>query len=212
MRLYAASDLHGKYRYGDIIKDGIRRSRADAVVLAGDILSYRRNADLLRFLDDLPVPVFLVRGNSDPASLERWAAQSRNVRSLHLNPVVLDGVGLVGVSGTLPLPFHSRVGWHEPRMLRRLAPLVHARTIVVAHPPPHGCRDRVLGRWSAGSRGLSRLVRKTAPAVMVCGHIHEAAGVERLGDTLVVNCALGPDRLGAQIVLEDGRGPSVEML
>jgi Icc-related predicted phosphoesterase len=48
--------------------------------------------------------------------------------------------------------------------------------------------------------------------VMVCGHIHEAAGVERLGDTLVVNCALGPDRLGAQIVREDGREPSVKML
>jgi hypothetical protein len=49
MRLYAASDLHGKYRYGETIKDGIRRSRADAVVLAGDILNYRRNPDLLRF-------------------------------------------------------------------------------------------------------------------------------------------------------------------
>jgi Icc-related predicted phosphoesterase len=59
---------------------------------------------------------------------------------------------------------------------------------------------------------MSRLLRQTAPAVMVCGHIHEAAGVERLGDTLVVNCALGPDRLGAQIVLEDGREPSVKML
>lgn len=212
MRLYAASDLHGKCRYGDTIKEGLRRSRADAVVLAGDILNYRRNPDLLRFLDALPVPVFFVRGNSDPLSLEAWAARSRNVRSLHLTPLVFDGVGLVGLSGTIPLPFHSRVGWHEPRMLRRLAPLVHARTIVVAHPPPHGCRDRVLGRWSAGSRGVSRLIRKTAPAVMVCGHIHEAAGVDRLGDTLVVNCALGSGRLGAQIVLEDGRAPSVEML
>jgi Icc-related predicted phosphoesterase len=212
MRLYAASDLHGKCRYRETIKDGIRRSRADAVVLAGDILNYRRNPDLLRFLDDLPVPVFFVRGNSDPPFLERWAAQSRKVRSLHLAPRVLNGVGLVGLSGTIPLPFHSRVGWHEPRMLRRLAPLVHAGMIVVAHPPPHGCRDRVLGRWPAGSRGLSRLARKTVPAVMVCGHIHEAAGVDRLGDTLVVNCALGPDCLGAQIVLEDGRAPSVEML
>ena len=48
MRLYAASDLHGRYRYLDTIKDGIRRSRADAVVLAGDILNYCRKPDLLR--------------------------------------------------------------------------------------------------------------------------------------------------------------------
>jgi Icc-related predicted phosphoesterase len=59
---------------------------------------------------------------------------------------------------------------------------------------------------------MSRLLRQTAPAVMVCGHIHEAAGVDRWGDTLVVNCALGPEWRDARIVIEDGRAPSAEML
>ena len=212
MRIFAAADLHGKHRHIATIQNGIRQSRADAVILAGDILNYRRKPDLLSQLDELPVPVFIVRGNSDPVYLERWAAQSRNIRSLHLNLVSRDGVELVGVSGTLPIPFHSRAGWHESQTLKKLAPLVHSCTIVVAHPPPWGCRDQVLGRFHAGSRGLSQLIQATSPVVMICGHIHEAAGVDRMGDTLVVNCALGPNRHGAMIVVEDGQVPTATML
>lgn len=212
MRIYAAADLHGKQRYIPIIKDGLRQSRADAIVLAGDILNYRGRDPLLAFLEALPVPVFTVRGNSDPAHLERWAAGSRNVRSLHLNPVACNGVELVGVSGTLPLPFHSRAGWHEPRMLRQLTPLLHSRSILVAHPPPFGCCDQVMGRFHAGSRGLARMVRETRPAVMICGHIHEASGVGRIGATQVVNCALGPHRRGAMVIIDDGGIVEVDML
>jgi Icc-related predicted phosphoesterase len=47
---------------------------------------------------------------------------------------------------------------------------------------------------------------------MICGHIHEAAGVAHLEDTLVVNCALGGRRRGALILLEEGQRPFAEML
>jgi len=212
MRIYAAADLHGKQRYISTIEEGIQKSRADAVVLAGDVLNYRGGRSLLPFLNDLPIPVFLVRGNSDPVYLERWAVGRRNVRSLHLTPVVFNGVELVGVSGTLPLPFHSRAGWHEPRTLRQLAPLLHSRSILVAHPPPYGCCDQVLGRFHAGSRGITRLVRETRPAVMICGHIHEASGLGRIGATRVVNCALGADRRGAMVIIGDGGTVEADML
>jgi Icc-related predicted phosphoesterase len=69
-----------------------------------------------------------------------------------------------------------------------------------------------LGRFHAGSRGITRLVRETRPAVMICGHIHEASGVGRIGATRVVNCALGPNRRGAMVVMADGQAPAVTML
>jgi hypothetical protein len=212
MRLYAAADLHGKRHHFNAVKEGIRESGADVAVLAGDVLNYGRGRPFLPMLEDLPVPVFMVLGNSDSPRLDRWTATSRNVRSLHLKVVPFKGVAFVGISGTLPIPFHSRAGWHEAQNLKHLAALTHRRSILVAHPPPHGCRDQVLGRFSAGSRGLARLVRETKPAVMLCGHIHEAAGVAHMGDTLVVNCALGGDRRGALIVVEKDRLPSAAML
>lgn len=212
MRLLAAADLHGKRQRFTAVVEGLRQSRADAVVLAGDILNYGRGRPFLPMLEDLPVPVFMVRGNSDPARLDGWAAGSRNVRSLHLNRVPFQGIALAGISGTLPIPFHSRAGWREKRHLERLAALVDSRSILVAHPPPYGCRDQVMGRFSAGSRGLLRLVRGASPRVMICGHIHEAAGFDRLGDTLVVNCALNHRRRGAVIELTEGRPASAEMI
>ena len=212
MRLYAAADLHGKRRHFETVKEGLRQSRADAVVLAGDILNYGRGRPFLSILERLSRPVFIVRGNSDPFHLDRWAAASQNVHSLHLNAVPFNGIELVGISGTLPIPFRSRAGWREANRLKRLAGLTHTGSILVAHPPPYGCRDQVLGRFSAGSRGLARLVRESKPAVMFCGHIHEAAGTAPLGDTLVVNCALGADRHGVLVVLEKDKPPAVQML
>jgi hypothetical protein len=212
MLLYAAADLHGKGRHFRIIVNHIRQNRVDAVVLAGDLLNYGRGHHYLSLLDDLPIPVFVVRGNSDTDRLERWAAKSRNARSLHLKTVPLDGFELVGVSGTLPIPFNSRAGWHEARVLQSVAAMTHARSILVAHPPPYGCCDAVLRRFPAGSRGLARLIRQSSPVVMICGHIHEAAGVCSLGDTLVVNCALGANCHGALIYLEENLPPSAELI
>jgi len=212
MRIYAAADLHGKHRNFKIVRAGLRLSRADAVVLAGDLLNYGRGRPCLSMLENLSAPVFMVRGNSDPSGLDRWVAASRNVRSLDLKAVPFGDVDLTGISGTLPIPFHSRAGWREARRLKHLTALIHPRTILVAHPPPYGCRDQVLGRFSAGSRGLARLVRKSKPAVMLCGHIHEAAGTVCLDDTLVVNCALGAGRRGVLVVLENDRPPTAEML
>jgi len=212
MRIYAAADLHGKHRNFKIVREGLRQTRADAVVLAGDLLNYGRGRSFLPILEDLPVPVFMVRGNSDPSGLDRWVAASRNVHSLELKVVPCGNVDLVGISGTLPIPFRSRAGWHEARRLKQLTALMHPRAILVAHPPPYGCRDQVLGRFSAGSRGLARLVQESKPAVMLCGHIHEAAGSACLDATLVVNCALGAERRGVVVALEKGRPPSAEML
>jgi Icc-related predicted phosphoesterase len=97
-------------------------------------------------------------------------------------------------------------------MLDRLAPMVHNRSILVAHPPPRGTLDRVMGRFHAGSLRMARLVCKTAPAVMICGHIHESAGIDRIGATLVVNCALGSGRRGVSILVADGQPPEAALL
>lgn len=212
LRIYAAADLHGRWRHVAALAEGLHRSRADVLVLAGDLLQYGRGRGLLSALEAFPVPVLMVRGNSDPVFVERWAKAASNLRPLHRVSVAVKGFDFIGASGTVPIPFYSLAGWREPRILAHLAPMIHSRSILVAHPPPRGCCDRVLGRFHAGSRGIARLVLRTAPAVMICGHIHEAAGVDRLGTTLVVNCALGMGRRGALIVLEEGHPPRAEPL
>ena len=210
--LYAAADLHGhKTRIAIVARQASRRE-VQAVVLAGDLVNYHRGHAIMGALATLPKPAYVVRGNTDPRYVERAMATTGGLRSLDYKRYQLSGAAIVGISGTLPIPFCSRIGWFEAQRLDRLATQIDSRTILVAHPPPWGVRDRVAGRWHAGSRGLRRLVARLSPAVLICGHIHEAAGIERLGRTLVVNCALGKTGHGA-IIRYDGRSPpTAEML
>ncbi len=210
--IYAAADLHGhQARFGIVARQSAPPD-VDLVVLAGDIVNYRCRHACLQQLAAISKPVLAVRGNTDPPRIAGAASQARQIEFLDLERRRFNGFPIVGIGGTLPVPFRSRIGWSEGARLERLAGLVDSRTILVAHPPPWGVRDRVAGRWHAGSRGLRRLVDQVAPAVLICGHIHEAAGVERIGTTLVVNCALGKQGRGA-IIRYNGCGmPSARML
>lgn len=212
IRLYAAADLHGRQTCMDIVARQASRSEIQAVVLAGDLVHYHRGHAIMDRLAALPKPVYAVRGNTDPRRAERRMAASCGFHSLDFKRGQLHALPLVGISGTLPIPFCSRIGWFEAQHLDRLAAQIDSRTILVAHPPPWGIRDRVAGRWHAGSRGLRRLVEKVSPAVLICGHIHEAAGIEKLGRTLVVNCALGKRGQGAIISYDGKRDPTARML
>ena len=85
-------------------------------------------------------------------------------------------------------------------------------TVMVAHPPPKGCCDRVGGKFSAGSKNLAGFVRTAQPGLVLCGHIHEQPGQAVLGRTVVVNCSMGRSSLGAVIDLEKGGPPRVNLL
>ena len=210
--LYAAADLHGRRAHFELVARQSERPEVQMVILAGDLVNYRWGHANVARLAALSKPVLAVRGNTDSRRIEASMSAARQFHLLDCQCHTFNGFRIVGVSGTLPVPFRSRIGWSERRRLERLASLIDAQTILVAHPPPWGIRDRVAGRWHAGSTGLRRLIQKTTPAVLICGHIHEAAGIEAIGPTLVVNCALGKRGRGA-IIRYDGSGmPSARML
>lgn len=210
--LYAAADLHGRQTGIEIVARQANRAEVQAVVLAGDVVHYHRGHEIIDRLAALPKPVYAVRGNTDPRRVDRLMAASRRFHPLDFKRGQIHSLPIVGVNGTLPIPFFSRIGWFEAQHLDRLAAQIDSRTIMVAHPPPWGIRDRVAGRWHAGSRGLRRLVEKVSPAVLICGHIHEAAGIEKLGRTLVINCALGKQGQGAIIWYDGHSRPTAQML
>lgn len=201
MILYAVADVHGKRENLDRIERTVREKQPDVLVAAGDVATRRDAAPVLERLDGLAVPVMLVRGNMDPPGLDIEAERYGNIRSLHRSEIVVGGVPFAGVSGTIPVPFRTRVTFREDRDLADLRPRVHRETVLVAHPPPLGVLDRAFGMLHAGSPGLRDLIRQTGPRLFICGHIHEAAGAERMGRTLVVNAAMGRRGGGALIHL-----------
>ena len=212
MLIYAAADIHGHPRRIRHLRRQIAVHRPDILLLAGDISRRWQPEVMLHGLNRLGLPVLLIRGNSDSRNLDRLLPSFPQLRSIHLSAARFSDVEMVGIGGTLPLPFHSRLGFNETDAETRVSTMLHAHSVLVVHPPPHGVRDRVLGRFHAGSRAVRRLVGCCSPALVVCGHIHEQAGIATIGRTIVVNCAMGRASDGALIRYDGRSSPVCRML
>ncbi|BBO71251.1 metallophosphoesterase [Desulfosarcina alkanivorans] len=212
MLIYAVADLHGRFQRMQRVRREVAIHRPDVLVLAGDISTPWQPAAMLDTLNCLNLPVLLVRGNSDRRDLVPRLRPFARLRSVHLRRARFNGLEIVGIDGTLPLPFHSRLGFRETELVARVSGMLRPHSVLVVHPPPYGIRDRVLGRFHAGSRAVRRLVNRCSPALVVCGHIHEQAGVETIGPTTVVNCAMGRSGGGALIRYDGQSTPACTML
>jgi Icc-related predicted phosphoesterase len=191
MLIYAAADIHGCPERLAAVETHVAAHRPDLLILAGDISRRTRPDDVAELLSRFSLPTFFIRGNSDSRRLEASLGRIPGLKHLHAMRTTVNRIGFVGVGGTIPLPFHSRLALAESALAARLSDLLQPGDILVVHPPPFGIRDRVLGRFHAGSRAVKRLVERCSPALVICGHIHEQSGIETFGKTVVVNCAVG---------------------
>ena len=210
--IYAVADIHGKKDRAETIEQIVQRFRPHAVVMAGDLTQYFRSRPIIELIDRLPVPVLGVRGNSDFKSTGRQLDDCSNFTLLSHTPAPIRSIAFHGFNGTLPLPFVTRTGMGEARDVETMIAHCQSPHILVAHPPPRGTLDKVGGRFSAGSHGIAKCIRATRPMVMICGHIHEQAGWALRNETLVVNCAMGPENAGALITLEKNRAVAIRPL
>jgi hypothetical protein len=212
MRIYAVADIHGRQDKMALIRENIARFKPDVLVVAGDITHPARPQAGISQIGELPLPVLAIRGNSDRSRVESLIEEHPGIHSLHLREVSVNGVDFVGVHGTIPVPFRSRVCLREKRFREQLDPLLRGHSVLVAHPPPLGFLDEVLGRFHAGSKSILEIISRVQPALFLCGHIHERPGTAFVGKTLVVNCTLARKGAGALIEFEPGRVPEAMML
>ncbi|MBT4875925.1 MAG: phosphoesterase [Desulfobacula sp.] len=199
MRIYAVADIHGKTEKVEKIKDVISQEAPDILVIAGDITNYVSPLKTFDQLKGTPIPIMGIRGNSDFKRVEGLLRKQKNTTLLNHVPVIYKDADFAGLSGTIPLPFLSKISFRETHFLDRLKPSITPDTILVVHPPPRGVCDKVGNRFSAGSIGLRNFIENHPPLMVLCGHIHEQAGYQFLKNTLVVNCAMNKNSGGAII-------------
>lgn len=212
MLIYAVADIHGKSERFRIIEKNIEKHGPEALVVAGDLCAhFRPNPERdAEELSRLGLPVFLILGNSEPGRFAPLFSSRPNIEVLHLSEGRVGEASLLGVSGTFSVPFSSRLALRQGAIIDRLSRKLRPGHILVSHAPPYGACDKVMGRFSAGCKALGTLVRKQKPAAVLCGHIHESPGICTLGESLVVNCAMGKSQ-GALVSIEEGKA-SAEIL
>ncbi len=194
MRILIASDHHGSLRSVEETAIKVREVQADLTVICGDITNFGSPniaEKLIHPLTELQTPVLFVPGNCDPPSLADL--NLRNVHSIHGRCKVYGSLAFIGVGGCPITPFHTLFEMSESEIMDILAQSVrncpnNYPLIVVSHFPPKDTRlDLTYTNKHVGSLSLRFFIEERKPSLVLCGHIHEARGVDRIGETLIVN-------------------------
>lgn len=213
MRIIAVSDVHDDLSKLSLLAQ--REAGADLLLVSGDLTRYGgvcRFREVLGAFGRVFPRVLAVPGNMDRPEVA--PALEEDGTGLHGRSEIIGDVGLAGVGGSPPTPFGTPFELSEEELEEAFAAAAASVAgcpvrVFVSHAPPRGTAlDRVRLGVHAGSRAVRAVVERFAPDVLVCGHIHEAGGTDRLGPTQMVNP--GPFARGGYARILTGPSISVE--
>ena len=145
-------------------------------------------------------PVVFVPGNHDlddpPADVGAINADRRIVE--------IAGLRIAGFGGAGPTRFGFPYEWSEEEAELALGKLFADEDrvdIFLSHSPPVATTlDRTAHGSAVGSTAVKSWIGRARPKLFVCGHIHEARGIEDLGGVPCVNAGALGEPYGCEIV------------
>jgi Icc-related predicted phosphoesterase len=168
---------------------------ASLLLLGGDLTHFgtpERAVQVVASCQARFAEVGAVSGNCDaPAADARLVAEGSG---LHLAVRELCGLRICGIGGSNTTPAATPNEWADEDMGALLTAFAGSigegdrPLVVVTHAPPYGSgADRLPNGLEVGSRAVAAFVRTVQPALVLCGHIHEAMGVFDFAGIPVVN-------------------------
>jgi hypothetical protein len=204
VRLLCITDIHSEVgRFEKILAN---EPPADVLIIGGDFTNFGKppEVDHILNLAQAHTPqVLAVAGNCDSAVIDHLLVE-RGV-SLHARGVRIGEIGFFGLSAMSPWR-GDMYEFTEDQLDQFLAAGYtqiegSPKYIMVPHCPPRNSGvDRSASGANVGSTAVRSWVDKVKPILVICGHIHEARGQAKIGNTIVVNC--GPARDGYYAVAE----------
>lgn len=189
LKICAISDIHRGYKNIYRLQPQIESS--DVVIIAGDLAPlkwYTRWEAYKGAIAQINKPVLAVHGNWDGEKIQEFLAPY----SIHAGFAIVEDVGFFGVGGSTKTPLHTPVEYTEEQIYNFLCRgFEHIKKqhikVLVSHNPPKNVCDKTIFRTHAGSNAIAQFCQDNNIDLCICGHIHEAHGVAKLGNTTVVN-------------------------
>jgi len=216
MKLFSISDIHGATKPIERAATLIRE--ADWVVIAGDITSARTRAeaaDVISCVEQYSTRILAVHGNWDRLEVKDFLEEKGY--SLHGKGRMIEGIGFFGLGGSSPTPLKTATEYTEKEIALTLQKGYEqireaSQTVLISHVPPRGVRDRsIIFGLRGGSHSVKAFLEINPITLCLCGHIHEAAGIERFCNTLVANsgsfkkCHYLTIEIGQNLIVTRGR-------
>jgi len=209
MKIFATSDIHGNKELIHLLMiEIIKKEAIDALIIAGDVapknfdssyafseikLKQRGGVrEICKLLQKAKIPVFMLIGNDDHISDDEWDKMLRDCGILNLNMASypIKGLQITGFQYVLPTPWNTNNELPEEELglsLKSMEKEINNKTILVTHAPPFGVLDKLTNGQHAGSSSIYKLVKDKQPLFHVFGHIHEAFGQDKIGNTICCN-------------------------
>ena len=198
MKLLVISDLHAHNDVLDKMDDIF--AKADAVLFAGDFAECFKpetGDEALEKLCSKHDTIFAVLGNCDN-ELFLGDLEDKDI-SVEKALVFHEGLAFAGSGGGTIFTGKTEFERTEEECLSDFDIVVNSveqggdsslwgNTILISHNPPKGqVVDAVNPELHAGSQMFTDFIKEHKPLAVICGHIHEGRGVEKIGDTTVIN-------------------------
>ena len=219
MKLLVISDLHA---HNDVLdKMDSLFEEAYAVIFGGDFAECFKpetGKGALEKLCSKHESIFAVLGNCDNEDfLEELEAQDISVEK---SLVFHDGLAFAGSGGGTYFTGKTEFERTEDECLSDFDIVKNSveqtgdaslwqSLILISHNPPVGEKlDSFDGEHHVGSQKFTDFIKENKQLAVVCGHIHEGTGIEKFGDTVVINPgSLGEAETYAWLEVEkDGDG------
>lgn len=209
LKVLAFTDFHGSQEMYGKAGEQIAVQKPDFVIVAGDIINhdYEGAKQLLRNLGETGRPIYFVPGNMDNELLGDWAGEG-NVQGLNGRCVELENVSIIGLGGSPHGPFKTVFEYDEEEAARLLESARNSYAggmlILVSHCPPKDTEvDYVPGGGHIGSSSVRKFVEKVQPKLVISGHVHEAQGMDKIGESTIINTGSANAGHYARITIDD---------
>lgn len=198
MKIINLVDIHGNNHPIERIRDEL--SSVDLVILSGDLTHFGSGEQAAELIETIRLSnqnIIAVTGNCDTKGVDDYLAKQKI--NLHGRTKKIGGINFIGAGGSLPCPSPTPTVYTEQQYKEILASSFKgakksAPTIMVCHQPPYDTtNDTVANGEHVGSHAVRNFIKENKPLVCFTGHIHEAAGIDEIYGTKVVN----PGPLGA---------------
>lgn len=198
MQIAAITDLHG--RMITDVKRIEKLQKCDQLIVVGDITHFgdRKAAEkVLNVLQTINKNILSVHGNCDHDSVN-YLLTSMGI-NIHNETRTIDDVNIYGVGGCSRSPFNTPQEYTEEELsdfLKNFKTNSDQWNILVSHSPPYNTKvDRTFMGLHVGSKAVRKFIEIRKPDVVLCGHIHEARGVDKVNETIVINPGPFPDHI-----------------
>ncbi len=187
MKFLAFVDLHENKKHLQQLIERAKQEDIDFLLCAGDLSQFSHNLGyVLRQLDNVGKKIYLIPGNHEShESLRKVLPNYPNCINLHCQDLDVGNYVFFG---------YGEGGFaKEDQDFRKIAREWYGKhkekkTVLITHGPPHGTKVDYLEGNYVGNKDFRAFIERIKPRLVVCGHIHENAGiVDQIGETKIVN-------------------------